>query len=231
MVLDDFLAVLFNDLDAEEVGRGEFLNLGVGLGIQVEFDWIAELTALDVWHEGSSVVSGAFDGASSAWGGTVEFSDDHGLHALQATLIVGTDWGDQDYKGILGGWSDADLDAVTNYQWSQIKRTTRGVWWDVVLVVLDDSVDGLHEDLLSWGIHAKSLARVLQTLGVLLWSENADGLVFGSEGLETLEDSLTVVQAAASDVHWDVWVVHKSALVPHAVLGLVHDEGASFGCT
>ena len=216
----DVLAVLG---DAQEVGGGEFFDVGVGLGVEVEFDGVAGLRGFDVRRQARAVVAAALDVAGAHRGRAVVVVDDDGLHGLQAALVVGAHRGDEDDEGVFLRRRDADLRGAPEQQRADVQGAAGAVGRDVVGVGLDDAPAGVDEHLGRHGRHADALGGVVHALGVLLRAEEDDVAVLLPEGFHAFEGFLPVVQGRGRDVDGDVRGFDELAFVPFAVFPGVLD--------
>ena len=219
MALGDPERVAVNEQD---VGATGLLDVGAGLGVQVEIVGIALGVGLDGGLEAHGVVQAGLDVAGAVRCGAVVVGDAQ-LDGLEATLVVGAHRRHEDAEGVLGRGGDADDVAGADHERADVERGAGAKGRNPRGVGLDDLLDGLNEAVLGEGRHLEALGGVEHALGVLVRTEADDVAALGGVGLEALEDLLAVVEDAAAlgDVHGVVG--GQAALVPLAVLpvGLV----------
>ena len=209
-------------LHEQDVGTTGLLDIGAGLGVEIQVLGIALAVSLHRGLQGHGVVEAGLDVASAVRCGAVVLGNAQ-LDRLEATLKVRTDRGHENAERVLRSGSHANHVTGADHKRTHIQGCARTEGRNPCGVGRDDLLDGLDKLVLGERGHLQTLGGVVHTLGVHIGTEADDAAILGGVGFQALKDLLAVVEDAAAlgDVHGVVG--GQAALVPLAVLpmGLV----------
>ena len=152
--------------------------------------------------ENRSVVATNLGTASTVGSNTVEVLEDEGINRVDT--VVDASGHDEDDKGVLLRRAQAQLGRAAEQKRTDVHGRSCAVRRDVLCVQADGELDALLEVLDRDVGDGDGGGRVLHTLGILLRTEDVDGLVVrGAVGFQALVALLAVVEAGchAVDTH------------------------------
>jgi hypothetical protein len=199
---DDGDALLRSTVDTNEAGSGELVDLAPGRTVQVESDAEAFTSCLVAEAEHRSVVATDLGTASTVGGSAIEVLKDEGINRVNA--VVHASRHDEDDESVLFGRAQAQLSRAAEQKRTDVHGRSCAVRRDILGVQADGELDALLEVLDRDMGDGDGGGRVLHTLGVLLRTEDVDGLVVrGAVGFQALVALLAVVKAGchAVDTH------------------------------
>ena len=164
-----------------------------------------------------SVVTARLDVTCTLRCSAVVVAVDHHADRFEAALEVGANGRRKDNQRVLLSRANAELRTRTNQQRTQIERRTRAIGRHKIEVHLDNLAARLDEQLDGGHSHTEVLGRALQTLSVLLDTEQAHLTIDTAVGFQTLESLLRVVEARRSDVHRNVFAIADLDFAPRAI--------------
>ena len=216
---DDKRAVLLHEQD---VGATGLLDIGAGLGVEIQVLGIALAVSFHRGLKGHGVVEASLDVAGAVRCGAVVLGNAQ-LDRLEATLKVRTDRGHENAERVLRSGSHADHVTGADHKRTHIQGCARAEGRNPCGVGRDDLLDCLNELVLGERGHLEALSGVVHTLGVHVGTEADDAAVLGGVGLQALKDLLAVMEDAAALGDMQGVVGGQAALVPLAILpmGLV----------
>lgn len=199
---DDREALLRSTIDTNESGSGKLVNLAPGRAVQVEGDAESFTPGLVAEAEHRSVVATDLGTASTIGSSTVEVLKNEGINGVNT--VVHTSRHDEDDESVLLGRAQTQLCRAAEQKRADVHGRSCAVRRDILGVQADGELDALLEVVDRDVRDGDGGSRVLHTLGVLLRTEDVDGLVVrGAIGLQSLVALLTVVEAGchAMDTH------------------------------
>ena len=210
-----------NDLallrDEEDVRAAGFLDLGAGLGVEIDVLVVALLVRVYDVVEAHRVVQTCLDVAGSARCGTVEIRDAEGQRT-NAALEVRTDGRAEETELIFHRRLNADDRAGRKEVGTEIEGCARAVGGNPSRIGGNRLLDGLDEAFLREYGDLQLTCRVLHTCAVQIGAEGHDMTVLGRIGLESLKAGLCILQNACAFGDGNGRFGRQTALVPCAVL-------------
>lgn len=204
--------------DAEEVGSASLVDKFLLFSVEIELASIlAAVACLGVSLEGSGVVAAdLIDAGAEGSGAVVVAGDDVGI-GLEAALEIRADGSDEDEEEVFVSRFDADGDASTDEERTEIERSARAIGRDEAFVEFDYLDAHFAEAFGAKFRHHDAAASALEAGGVFFEAEDTDFAVFAAEGLEALESLLPIVKGGSSHVDVDAFFGGDLYLAPVTV--------------
>ena len=204
-------------LHEQDVGATGLLDIGAGLGVEIQVLGIALAMSLHRGLKGHGVVEAGLDVAGAVRCGTVILGNAQ-LDGLEATLKVRTDRGHENAERVLRSGSHADHVTGADHKRTHVQGRAGAEGRNPGGVGRNDLLDGLNELVLGERGHLEALGRVIHTLSVHVGTEADDAAVLGGVGLQALKDLLAVMEDTAALGDMQGVVGGQAALVPLAIL-------------
>ncbi len=211
---NDERAILFHEQD---VGATGLLDIGAGLGVEIQVLGIALAMGLHRGLKGHGVVQAGLDVAGAVRCSTVILGNAQ-LDGLEAALKVRTDRGHENAERVLRSGSHADHVTGADHKRTHVQGRAGTEGRNPGGVGRNDLLDGLNELVLGKRGHLEALGRVIHTLSVHVGTEADDAAVLGGVGLQALKDLLAVMEDTAALGDMQGVVGGQAALVPLAIL-------------
>jgi hypothetical protein len=197
---DDCDALLGSAVDTNEAGSGELVNLTPGRAVQVKSDAESFTPRLVAETEDGGVVATDLGTAGTVGSSTVEVLEDQGVDRVNA--VVDASGHDEDNKSVLLRRTQAQLGRATKQKRTDVHGRSCAVRGNVLGVQADGELDTLLEVLDRDVGDGDGGGGVLHTLGILLGTEDVDGLVVRSAvGFQSLVALLAVVEAGCHSMN------------------------------
>ena len=207
-------AILLHEQDVSATG---LLDIGAGLGVEIQVLGITLAVSLHRGLQGHGVVEAGLDVAGAVRCGAVVLGNAQ-LDGLKAALKVRTDRGHENAERVLRSGSHADYVTGADHKRTHIQGCARAEGRNPCGIGRDDLLDGLDKLVLGERGHLEALRRVVHTLSVHVGTETDDAAVLGGVGLQALKDLLAVVEDTTALGDMQGVVGGQATLVPLAIL-------------
>lgn len=210
--------------DNEDVAAGHLLQVGVGLGVQV--DDVREPLALggQLCDQHGGVVAGALGAAHAAGGGPVEARlHDQVDGGELPSLEVRSNGSAVHNEGVGGSGAQAQDGAAAHQQGAQVKRSL-ALRRNEIGVGAHGLLDAADEQVLGGSDHGHACSAGGHAVGVAIGAEEDNAALGAALCLHALKNGLSVVECLGGRVHGQRAVGLKLALRPCAVLNVVGSE-------